>query len=108
LTKIDGCGDEDENKRGKQRKKKLLDNGSSLDSVDIQDPTVGNGEQVNMWDDNWLPHQNGFEVWSRKQVGNDLSWLKISLTLPLTTGILPSYTSFSSLLKPTKSAKSLY
>jgi hypothetical protein len=32
LTKIDGCGDEDENKRRKQRKKKLLDNGSSLDS----------------------------------------------------------------------------
>ncbi|GAU36821.1 hypothetical protein TSUD_320580 [Trifolium subterraneum] len=26
--------------------------------------TIGNGEQVNIWEDNWLPLQNGYKVWS--------------------------------------------
>ncbi|KAK2365713.1 Ribonuclease H superfamily protein [Trifolium repens] len=38
--------------------------------------SIGNGEQVHMWEDNWLPHQNGFKVWSRQQTGNDLSMVK--------------------------------
>jgi hypothetical protein len=29
--------------------------------------TIGNGEQVNIWNDNWLPNQNGFKVWSKPQ-----------------------------------------
>ncbi|PNX99664.1 ribonuclease H, partial [Trifolium pratense] len=29
--------------------------------------TIGNGKQVKIWKDNWLPHQNGFKVWSKQQ-----------------------------------------
>jgi hypothetical protein len=29
--------------------------------------TIGNGEHVNIWTDNWLPNQNGFKVWSKPQ-----------------------------------------
>jgi hypothetical protein len=38
--------------------------------------TIGNGEQVNIWNDNWLPNQNGFKVWSRHHENHNLVWVK--------------------------------
>jgi hypothetical protein len=29
--------------------------------------TIGKGDQVNIWEDNWLPNQNGFKVWSHNR-----------------------------------------
>jgi hypothetical protein len=29
--------------------------------------SIGSGAQVNIWNDNWLPHQSGFKVWSTQQ-----------------------------------------
>jgi hypothetical protein len=38
--------------------------------------TIGNGEKVNIWEDNWLPHQNGFKVWSKDRDNPNCSWVK--------------------------------
>jgi ribonuclease HI len=32
--------------------------------------TIGNGEQVNIWKDNWLPRQQGHKVWTTKGAAN--------------------------------------
>ncbi|KAK2383475.1 hypothetical protein QL285_070923 [Trifolium repens] len=31
--------------------------------------TVGNGASINIWEDNWLPEQEGYKVWSQKKEG---------------------------------------
>ncbi|MCH91094.1 putative ribonuclease H protein, partial [Trifolium medium] len=38
--------------------------------------TIGNGDRVNIWEDNWLPHQNGFKVWSKNQGNLDSNLVK--------------------------------
>jgi hypothetical protein len=38
--------------------------------------TIGDGETTNIWEDKWLPHQNGFKVWSRPQNIHQCSWVK--------------------------------
>ncbi|KAK2419793.1 hypothetical protein QL285_030613 [Trifolium repens] len=38
--------------------------------------SIGSGEEVNIWEDNWLPHQNGFKTWSRQQGGNNYTKVK--------------------------------
>jgi hypothetical protein len=37
--------------------------------------TVGNGETINIWQDNWLPRQNGHKVWSNQGNANQ-TWVK--------------------------------
>lgn len=34
---------------------------------------VGSGVHINIWEDNWLPCQNGFKVWSPKPTNYDIS-----------------------------------
>jgi hypothetical protein len=38
--------------------------------------TIGNGDQVNIWKDNWLPSQNGFKVWSKQKEGCQHTFVK--------------------------------
>ncbi|MCH81038.1 putative ribonuclease H protein [Trifolium medium] len=44
--------------------------------------TIGNGESINIWQDNWLPDQEGFKVWSVKAEGTSQTHIK-DLILPL-------------------------
>jgi ribonuclease HI len=46
--------------------------------------TIGNGENVNIWEDNWLPQQNGFKTWTKPP--DDTSIAKVKDLINLNTG----------------------
>jgi hypothetical protein len=37
--------------------------------------TIGNGEKINIWQDNWLPRQHGYKVWSTQGEATQI-WVK--------------------------------
>lgn len=45
--------------------------------------TVGNGNLINIWEDRWLPDQNGFKVFSKKPNNCDIQ--KVSDLIDYTT-----------------------
>jgi len=36
---------------------------------------VGDGRLINIWEDNWLPYQNGHKIWSPKPPNCDIMFV---------------------------------
>jgi hypothetical protein len=45
---------------------------------------VGIGHFINIWEDNWLPLQNGYKLWTQKPIQSDLS--QVSQLILLNSG----------------------